>query len=220
MEKRDLYIIGAGGFGREVAWLVERINECAESWNLKGFIDDNKELHGTSCGGYRIFGGISYLLEEKTEIWCVCAIGNAEVRKRVIERLEDTPHVRFATLVDPKADISKSVSLGEGSIVCAGNIITVDICIGKHCIVNLDCTVGHDAVLGDFVTLYPSVNISGQVKVGECTEIGTGANIIQGKKIGSRTVIGAGAVVVSDIADDCTAVGVPAREVKHHIVGG
>lgn len=217
MERKELYIIGAGGFGREVAWLIERINEHEQIWDLKGFIDDNESLHGRLCGSYPIFGGSSYLLETKDEIWCVCAIGNSKTRKQVIERLKDVSHIRFATAIDPKADISKRISIGEGSIICAGNIITVDVCIGNHNIINLDCTIGHDAVLDDFVTLYPSVNISGQVKVGKCTEIGTGANIIQGKKIGKRTVIGAGAVVINDIADDCTAVGSPAREIKHHI---
>lgn len=211
---RKLYIIGAGGFGRETAWLVERINERQQTWEIRGFIDDNETLWGTVCGGYPVLGGLTYLQELDQEVWCVCAVGNAVVRKGIIERLKGVSHIRFATLTDPKADISGRVSVGEGSIICAGNIITVDVCIGRHNIINLDCTIGHDAVLDDFVTLYPSVNVSGQVKIGECTEIGTGANIIQGKEIGSRVMVGAGAVVINDIGDDCTAVGSPARVVK------
>lgn len=212
---KELYIIGAGGFGRETAWLVERINEKQQIWEIRGFIDDNETLWGTVCGGYPVLGGLTYLQESDQEVWCVCAVGNAVVRKKIIERLKGITRISFATLTDPKADISGRVSIGEGSIICAGNIITVDVCIGRYNIINLDCTIGHDAVLDDFVTLYPSVNVSGQVNIGECTEIGTGANIIQGKVIGAKAVIGAGAVVIDDIGDGCTAVGSPARVVKY-----
>lgn len=213
---KELYIIGAGGLGRETAWLAERINRERQTWEIRGFIDDNESLWGTVCGGYPILEGLVYLKELVHEVWCVCAVGNAAVRKKIIESLGGADHIHFATLIDPGADISERVSVGEGSIICAGNIITVDICIGRHNIINPDCTIGHDAVLDDFVTLYTSVNVSGQVKIGECAEIGTGANIIQGKKIGDRTVIGAGAVVIKDIGSDCTAVGCPARVVEYH----
>lgn len=208
---KELYIIGAGGFGRETAWLVERINEERQTWEIRGFIDDTESLWGTVCGDYPVLGGLEYLQGLGHEAWCVCAVGNAAARKKIIGRLHKAAHIPFATLIDPKANISGRVSVGEGSIICAGCIITVDICIGRHNIINLDCTIGHDAVLADFVTLYPSVNVSGQVKIGECTEIGTGANIIQGKRIGDTTVIGAGAVVVRDIEKPGTYIGVPAR---------
>lgn len=220
MEKKELYIIGAGGFGREAAWLTERINGHDPEWEIKGFIDDNSSIHGTLYGMYPVLGGCDYLLGIKHDVWCVCAIGNAKTRKKVIEKLQDASHIFFATLVDPKAEISGQVSIGEGSIVCAGTIMTVEVRIGKHSHINLDCTIGHDAVLGDFVTLYPSVNVSGQVQIGECTEIGTGSNIIQGKKIGNGTVIGAGTVVIKDMPDDCTAVGSPARIVKYPNMNG
>lgn len=216
---RELYIIGAGGFGKETAWLVERINQRMMTWEIKGFIDDNLSLVGTMCGSYPVFGGLDYLLESDCEVWCVCAVGNAKVRRRIINRLEENCHINFATLIDPEVLLSGRVSVGAGSIICAGSIVTVDIRVGRHTIINLDCTIGHDAELSDFVTLYPSVNVSGRVKIGECTEIGTGANIIQGKRIGNRTIIGAGAVVVNDIEDDCTAVGCPAKVVKYRTDG-
>lgn len=209
---KELYIIGAGGFGRETAWLVERINEKQQAWEIRGFIDDNETLWGTVCSSYPVLGGLTYLLESDHEVWCVCAVGNAVVRKKIIERLMGASNIRFATLTDPKADISGRVSIGEGSIICAGNIITVDVCIGRHNIINLDCTIGHDAILDDFVTLYPSVNVSGQVKIGECTEIGTGVNIIQGKVIGGKAVVGAGTVVIRNIEESGTYVGIPAKK--------
>lgn len=214
MGKKDIYIIGAGGFGREVAWLIERINQKKEEWILQGFLDDNECLHGKTEGGYPILGGTELLKEMKSEIWVVCAVGAARVRKMIIEKIKTYPNVRFATLIDPSAILSDRVSIGEGSIICAGSIVTVDIQIGCHVILNLDCTVGHDVCLEDFVTVYPSVNVSGNVLVEECAELGTGTQIIQGKRIGTQTIVGAGAVVVKDLPEKCTAVGSPAKPIK------
>lgn len=218
---KDLYIIGAGGFGREVAWLVERINadnrsrNNPEPWNLKGFIDDNEEKLGSSEGKYKVVGNCDYLNREaeNREVYAVCAVGSAKIRKKIIEKLDE--RILFPTVVDPSVLLSERVEIDEGSIICAGTILTVDIKIGKHVILNLDCTVGHDAVLHDYVTVYPSVNISGNVDVGECAEIGTGMQIIQGKKIGAGSLVGAGAVVVKDIPENCTAVGSPAKPIKY-----
>ena len=187
---KELYVVGAGGFGREVAWLVERINQNEKEWELKGFLDDNEQLHGGKEDGYPVVGGIDYLEKLSKTTWVICAVGAASVRRKIIEKLEK---------------IEK---------VSAGTIATVDIEIGKHVIVNLDCTIGHDAKLEDYVTVYPSVNISGFVTVGEETEIGTGTQIIQGIKIGRESIIGAGAVVIKELPEKCTAVGSPAKVIK------
>ncbi|MBR3158387.1 MAG: acetyltransferase [Atopobiaceae bacterium] len=211
---KSLYIIGAGGFGREVAWLVERINAVEPTWLLEGFIDDNPDVIGTIVGGYPVIGGVDAFGDLDGEAWTVCAIGSAKVRRKVIEKASEYPNVRFATLIDPSVLMSDRVIIGEGSIVCAGNIVTVDITLGNHCIVNLDCTIGHDAVLGDYVTVYPSVNISGITDIGDCVELGTGMQIIQGKTIGSEAIVGAGAVVVKDIPARCVAVGSPAKPIR------
>lgn len=209
---KDLYIIGAGGFGREVAWVVERINSIKPTWNLKGFIDDNETLWGSIEGEYHVLGGCEHL-STLEDVYVVCAVGSSNARKKIIEKLKDTS-VKFATLVDPSVLYSNSVKIGEGAIVCAGTIITVDVNIGDHVIVNLDCTIGHDAVIDDFVTIYPSVNVSGNVLIGECSELGTGTQIIQGKKVISNTIIGAGAIVVKDCLESGTYVGSPAKKIK------
>lgn len=209
---RDLYIIGAGGFGREVAWLVERINSVAPIWNLKGFIDDKDSLWGTMEGGYPILGGAEYLIQQG-DVYAVCAVGASATRKKVVEKFTGS-QIKFATLIDPSVLISNRVQVGEGTIICAGSIITVDIQIGNYVIINLDCTIGHDDRIQDFVTLYPSVNVSGNVVLGECTELGTGMQIIQGKTVVANTIIGAGSVVVRDITESGTYVGCPAKRIK------
>lgn len=212
---KDLCIIGAGGFGREVAWLVERINAVKPTWNLLGFIDDNKSKHGSYEDGYPVLGDCNFLGKQSHEVWVVCAIGTAKVRKTVIEKCHSCLNVQFATLIDPSVLISERVKIGTGTIICAGTVITVDISIGNHVIINLDCTLGHDDIIHDFVTIYPSVNVSGMVEIGECTELGTGTQIIQGKKVGNESIVGAGAVVVKDIPDKCTAVGSPAKPIRY-----
>lgn len=209
---KDIYIIGSGGFGREVAWLIERINMTNPIWNIVGFIDDNEKTWNTVVGGYPVVGNCDYL-KDKNEVYVVCSVGAAKVRKHIIDKLSGYP-IRFATLIDPSVVMSSRVEIGEGSIICAGTIITVDIKIGKHVIINLDCTIGHDDIINDFVTLYPSVNVSGNVMVGEGSELGTGTQVIQGKNIAPNTIIGAGAVVVKDCTESGTYVGSPAKKIK------
>ena len=211
---KDLIIIGASGFGREVAWLVERINKMEPTWNLLGFVDDNEKIHGKSINSYNVLGGCD-CLSNYPDAYIVCAVGASKIRKMIIDKVKKMyPYAKFATLIDHTVEISNYLNIGEGSIICAHTILTVNIEVGKHVILNLDCTVGHDAILHDFVTVYPNVNISGNTEIGMCSELGTGTQIIQGKKIGANTIVGAGSVVVKDIPDSCTAVGCPAKPIK------
>lgn len=210
---KDLIIIGASGFGREVAWLVERINRQCPTWNLLGFIDDAEEIQGKSVNGYEVLGTTMDVLNY--DVYYVCAVGSAKIREMIVDRITGIkPDIQFATLIDPSVERSELISFGEGTIVCAHSIITVNVEIGRHVIINLDCTVGHDVVLQDFVTLYPSVNVSGITNIGHCSELGTGVQIIQTKTVGNYSIVGAGAVIVKDIPPKCTAVGSPAKPIK------
>lgn len=210
---KDIVIIGAGGFGREVAWLIEDINKINEKWNIIGFVDDNESIQGTEINGYKVVGNVEWLKHQEVNV--VNAIGDSIVKKKVMERLKDSKNT-YPVLIHPSVIYSDRVVFGEGSIICAGNIITVDIEIGKHVIINLDCTIGHDAVLGNYTTVLPSVNVSGSVVTKDCVNVGTGSTIIQGITIGENTVVGAGAVVVKDLPANCTAVGAPAKPIKFH----
>lgn len=210
---KDIVIIGAGGFGREVAWLIEDINKKNKEWNLIGFVDDNESIQGTEINGYEVVGNVEWL--RKQELHVVNAIGDPIVKKIVMERLKASKNI-YPVLIHPSVIYSDKVSFGEGSIVCAGNIITANIEIGNHVIINLDCTIGHDAVLGHYTTVLPSVNVSGFVRTEECVSIGTGSAIIQGVTIGANTIIGAGSVVVKNLPSNCTAVGSPAKPIKFH----
>lgn len=213
MEK--IYIVGAGGFAREVAWLIEDINDKNPVWELAGFIDENKTNVGKKLNGYLVLGDVEYLnKQEKANV--VIAIGSGEARENLSKKIKN--HV-YPTLIHPSVIKSKYMTIDEGTIVCAGSIITTNINIGKHVIINLDCTIGHDVILENYTTILPSVNVSGNVVIDERTMLGTGSAIIQGLKIGKDSIIGAGAIVVKDIPNNCTAVGNPAKPIKFKVEG-
>lgn len=208
----NILIIGAGGFGREVEWLINRINNSNNNqWNLIGYVDDNIQK-GTEITKLKVVYNTDELLklEEKTNV--VIAIGNAKVRKLIYNKIKENKNLSFPNLVDPSAIIGE-VDMGIGNIICAGTIATVNIKINNFNIINLDCTIGHDDVLADFITVYPSVNISGNTTINEVVEIGTGTQIIQGKNICSNVIIGAGAVVVKDIGEEGTYIGIPVKKI-------
>ena len=211
---KDLIICGAGGFGRETAWAAERQNKAEATWNILGFMDDDESIQGSELNGYRVIGKTSDV-GKYPEAHFVVAVGASKTREKIVGKMKNiNPDIKFGTVIDPSVEMSEYVMIGEGCIICAHTILTVNIKIGSHVIINLDCTIGHDAVLQDFVTLYPSVNVSGITSIGHAAELGTGMQIIQGKSIGDYSIVGAGAVVVRDIPANCTAVGSPAKPIK------
>lgn len=210
---KRIAIFGAGGFGREVKWLIDEINVLNPAWNFIGYYDDDFS-RVKNIPPSLFLGNTSTLNECKEETALVFAIGNPVVKRKIIQKINN-PLISHPVLIHPNACIGKnSVRIGEGSIICAGTIITVDINIGKHVILNLGCTVGHDSIIGDFSSFMPSVNISGEVKIGEAVYVGTGVKIINQLEIGTETIVGAGAVVSKTLPPFCTAVGVPAKPIK------
>ena len=222
---KDIIIIGAGGFGREVQWLIERINEKEKektgkaAWNILGYVDDGMEA-GKIIDGFPVLGDVDTLSDIKHSVAVVCAVGNPQVRKKLVYKAKKNTFLEFPNIIDPSVIMSNRVELGEGNIFSVSTIVMVDLKIGDFVIANLDCKIGHDDIIESFVTLNPNVNVSGNVWVGQGTEIGTGTKIIQGKKIGENTVVGAGAVVTKDIPDNCTAVGCPCKPIKFHNIPG
>lgn len=207
---KDIVIVGAGGFGREVLWLIEQINKNTLEWNFLGFIDDGKDIH-EKINGYPVLGKMDWLLDKS--IYVVFAIGDPLVKKSLVEKLKNTGN-KYPVLIHPSINMSKTNQIEEGTIICEGSILTVNIRIGKHVIINLDTTMGHDVVIEDYCTILPSVNVSGNVHLKENVMIGTGSQIIQNIEVGHNSIIGAGSVVNKSIDANVVAVGVPARVIK------
>lgn len=200
-------IYGAGGFGREVAWLAE---SCGRE--VAFFIDDHPST--AAINDIPVID-LQTLAAEHRDVEVALGIGSPASRERVARRVADAGFA-FAQLIHPRAEHSRWIRWGAGVTICAGNILTTNITLGDHVQINLDCTIGHDARLDDFATLAPGVHVSGWVFIGRRAYLGTGASVINGTAdapivIGDDAVIGAGACVTKSIPAGVTAVGVPAR---------
>jgi sugar O-acyltransferase (sialic acid O-acetyltransferase NeuD family) len=209
----QIYIYAAGGFGMEVAWLVEDINKRANIYDIKGFLDDDESKWGKTYYGYTVRGDAQILRDMDPRPMVAVAVGDPGSRRNLVSRLLEFD-VTFPTLIHPSVIMSRTVIMEEGCIVAAGSILTVEIKIGKHVHINLNSNLGHESSIGDYSTINPSVSISGNCHIKENSYIGTGAQIIQGIEIGEGAIIGAGAVVVRDIPPGVVAVGSPARIIK------
>lgn len=209
---KDIVIISSRGCAKEVVFLLEENNRIQKEWNILGFVDHTDE---TQVMGYPVLGTDEWLKSYPGEISAVCATGNPSLRKKIMDKFRDCPHISFPTIISRHALIGEKNVIGRGCVICSGTTVTVDVNLGEFVTLNIGSTVCHESVIGDFVTINPGVNISGNVEIGQLTEIGVGAKIIQGIRIGQKSVLGAGAVVIRDIPEGCTAVGVPAKVIKH-----
>lgn len=211
---RDILIYGAGGFAREVAWLVSEIAEAGSEIRSAAFVDDDESHHGETINGLPVLG-LDQAADRFSGAGLVVAVGSPSLRRTLTDKGRSAGLVPV-TCVAPDARKSELIDIGEGSVICAGNILTTNITLGESVQINLDCTVGHDVVCGDYTTLSPGVHVSGWVHFGEDVYVGTGAVIVNGTAehpltIGDGAVIGAGACVTKSIESGVTAVGVPAR---------
>lgn len=212
---KDIVIIGAGGLGREILGLIQSANRKEPRWNVKGFYDD-----GTECGnlihGLPVLGKVKDLSLQQESLDVAIAIGDSNTRRKVYDRL-NKQHLSFPAIISPDAIIldEVSVSIGNGVLCCAGTILTCDIAIGAFTLLNLCCTVGHDTEISPFCSFMPSVNISGETRIGSEVYMGTNSSIINRTSIGANTTIGAGAVVTKDLPANCVAVGCPAKPIKY-----
>ncbi len=217
MSIQQIAIYGAGGFAREVAWLVQSCNVGKPLYEVVCFIDDNPSTHGTSINGIPCMAP-ELARQRFPHAAAVVAVGTPKTRQEMVEKAA-TLGFDFATIVHPRTEMSQWVEIGEGTVICAGNILTTNIVLGKQVQINLDCTIGHDVIMQDYATLAPGVHVSGCVHIGKRVYIGTGAVIINGTidhplVIEDDAVIGAGAVVTKPVPAGVTVVGVPAKPLQ------
>ena len=209
---RPLIIVGASGFGREVACLVKDINKIKPTWSLLGLVDDN--LQGKTVEGFPILGPVASLSELYPKPLVAIAIADPSTRKRLVETITGYG-LQFATLIHPSVSMSDYVRIGEGCIICRNTLFTTNIEIGNHCIINVNCSFGHDTVVNEFASIMSHTAVAGDVTIGSGCYFGLHCTVINKVKIGSWSTFGAGTVIVKDMPDYVTAVGVPARIIKH-----
>ncbi|QIK84266.1 acetyltransferase [Sanguibacter sp. HDW7] len=209
---RPLVIVGAGGFGRELADVVDDLNAETSTFELLGYLDDGPaeaDLARLASSGLDYLGTVESFLAEGTAEF-VIGIASPRARRAVDTRLTSAGH-EAATLVHPSVTTGRHVEMGSGTILCAGARLTTNISLGRHVHVNLNATVGHDSVLEDYVTIYPGAAVSGNVVLEESVSMGVGSAVLQGLRIGARTFVGGAALVTKDAGPDLVLKGVPAR---------
>ena len=206
----DIVIFGSGGLAREVGFVIEAINRVTPRWNVLGFVETDEKRVGEQVGKYRVCCTEDQLGEK--EIAAVIGIGTPAVIEKIASRFQSIPNVSFPNLVHPNVVWDEErITLGQGNVICAGNIFTTDIQIGSFNYFNLSCTYGHDARIGNCNVFNPGINLSGGVNMGSRCLIGTGAKILQYLTIGDEATVGAGSVVTKDVPEGTTVVGVPAK---------
>jgi sugar O-acyltransferase (sialic acid O-acetyltransferase NeuD family) len=212
---KNIAIIGAGGFGREVKTILDSINKITPTYEFIGFYDDGFKV-GEIVNNYPILGSVNDINNISESCSIVMAIANPQIKQSNLNRINNK-HIDFPNIIHPNVLISDDfVEIGIGNIICAACIITCNIVIKDFVILNLMCTVGHDTTISSFASFMPSVNISGEVLIEERVYVGTGAKIINQLEIGQDTIVGAGAVVSKSLPKNCTAVGIPAKPIKFH----
>lgn len=201
-----LLILGASGHGK----VVGDCAMAAAGWAEIRYFDDRWPMLG-ACGPWPVVGtGEAFFAEAGAGGQAFVAIGNVATRLAWLHRLQ-AAGISVATVIHSHSVISPHAMIGEGGLVVAGAVVNIDARLGLGCIINTAATVDHDCVLGDGVHVCPGAHLAGDVQVGESSWLGIGCAVRQGIRIGAGVTVGAGAVVVSDVPDGLTVVGVPAR---------
>lgn len=215
MARKRVIIIGAGGFAREVRWLLDEIDGAgSEQYAFAGFVVSDPASLGERDSRKDVRGDLDWLMENRGAFDALAiGIGSPGARASIAAQLGASfDDGYWPALVHPSVHADRRSCVFEpGSLVCAGTIATVNVTVHRHALINLSCTLGHEASIGAASVLNPTVNISGGVCVGEQVLVGTGSQVLQYVEIGDRATVGAGAVVTKHVAADTTVVGIPAK---------
>lgn len=200
-----LLLIGASGLAREV---------LAAGLPVVGFLDDDPALTGHSVAGVPVLDTLAAAAVRPDQL--LITIGPSAARQRVVTALAQMgvgPN-RYGSFKAGSAVVGSSSTVGVGSILLDGVVVTADAEIGSHVVIMPHCTITHDDRLADFATLAGGVSLGGGVHIGEGAYVGMNASVYPGRSVGQRSTIGMGAVVLEDVPSDQTWAGVPARRVK------
>lgn len=202
---KSVIIIGASGHGKVIADIIMKSGDI-----VVGYLDDNIKC-GRIVGKFPVLGEISDYKKYLCHSF-VIGIGDCRLRTALAKKLAG---VSWYTAIHPTAVISDiNVKVGEGTVVMANTVLSVDTSIGMHCIINTGAIVEHDSKIQDYVHISVGVKVAGNVAIGNTTCVGIGAVVINNISICPNCMIGAGAVIIKDINEEGTYVGVPAKKIN------
>lgn len=209
---RPLLLIGAGGLGRETAEVVRAINAVRPTFEVIGFLDDDRRLTGTDRDGTPVVGTIDDLDRFAGAHVVLTTAGTHDLRSRhrIATRLS-LPADAYESIVHPAAVLANGTELGAGCIVLASAVTTSSIHVGRHVVVMPAAVFSHDDVIEDFVTVGAGVHIGGGVTIREGAYVGLGALVREHITIGRWSIVAMGAVVLKDVPDGEIHAGVPAK---------
>jgi sugar O-acyltransferase (sialic acid O-acetyltransferase NeuD family) len=214
-DTKRIVVFGAGGFAREVVWLLDDLRAAGQPYAFAGFVVSDTAALGPHDSRDKVVGDVAWLRANAHTVDAVAiGIGTPAARLRVGALLDaDFPALEKPALVHPSVRYDAGTCVFEpGSIVCAGNIATVHVTVRRWAMVNLACTLGHESEVGAGTVLNPGINLSGGVTLEEGVLLGTGAKVLQYLRVGRGATVGAGAVVTKDVPPGETWVGVPAKK--------
>lgn len=213
----DLILIAASGLAREVLATVRDSGQ----FDVVGILDDDPGKARTTVDGAHVLGPVSHALNYPEAKVVVC-IGAGKGRAQVVSRLAELgfPNHRYATVVDSSARLAEGCRIGRGDILLGHVTLTAGVRVGDHVVVMPGVTLTHDDVVGDYATFAAGVSLGGGVRIGRAAYLGMNSSVREGASVGAGATIGMGAVVLGDVPDDETWVGVPARPVRHGVGTG
>lgn len=208
---KDIIIVGASGFGREVLSIIQSINTVQPTWNVLGFIDDNQAALDGFNLDYKVLGTIQEWIPSDQEQY-VLAVAAPVIKEKIVKLLKEKG-ARFATIIAPSVEIGARTVIGEGVIAFGGVGISVDVIVGDFVFFNALDGIGHDTVIGDYSTFGPKVCISGHTKIGKCVNVGALASTYPGIEVGDYATIGMNSAAIRKVKAYTTVMGVPAKAV-------
>ncbi|RZK10143.1 MAG: acetyltransferase [Flavobacterium sp.] len=210
---KDIAIYGAGGFGKEVACILHRINDHQPSWALKGFFDDGIEKGNHISHFGNILGGIEELNNWGKPIAVAFAIGTPHIIKKIVEKIKN-PLVEFPNIVHPDVFFADKVSfrIGKGNVIVRACSFSCDVEIGDFNQFNSISALAHDVKVGSFNVFMPLTRISGGGIIGDLNLFGIGSVLLQNVRVGNNTRIAAGSYVMRKTQDGYLYMGNPAKK--------
>ena len=205
---KDLIIIGAGGFGRELCSAAREAIGFGEQFHVKGYLDVNPSALDRFSGYPPILGTPEDYAIQPNDVF-ITALGNIASRIRCAELIEKRGGT-FISVIHRSASLGQNVTVGPGSFIAHNVVLTVDIAVGRHADIFHGTEIGHDSTVGDFAHVYSLCSIGGNVRIGTGAAVYPGARIVPNRSIGENAVVGIGSVVLLNVQPGTTVFGNPA----------